>query len=666
MASSYKTPGVYIEEISKFPPSVAQVETAIPAFIGYTEKAEKDNDRTALLKVPTRIKSMEEFRSKFGGAPKPSKLEVKGKMVDDVYNPTGAVIEVEYKLYYSLELFFNNGGGTCYIISVGDYEDNISDSDLGAGLTVLEQYDEPTLIVIPDAVEVDNSAKHGSLMADCLCQCNKLQDRFTIMDVYNGNESSVNGSSPSEIVNIFRTNLSSNYLKYGAAYYPFFKTFVLLNYTHEDITFQDHTGATIADMKQLDNSATGSDFDALVDDLTGAKTLRDDIKALLDIETFKADYQTAITSADDQDKLANAGQELRDKAEELVGLLNTANYTLPASSSLKEAIEKYLKADSDSKELRKILESLVAYDFHYPKLGIFTYSGSPEALSDAAFDGTSFSGAPDYELGNLDLPNLVNIYTGASDKTEKFQKGAPYFNSLYSRMVQLMEEISASADNHVINAELALKNTTVYQNVMSTIRNTYIELPPSAAVAGIYARVDEQRGVWKAPANLVVSSIFGPSVKVDDQEQEGLNVDPTSGKSVNAIRSFTGKGTLVWGARTLAGNDNEWRYVPVRRLFIMVEESLKKSTAWVVFEPNDANTWVRVRAMIENFLTTLWRSGALAGAITEEAFFVKVGLNETMTSQDILEGRMIIEIGMAAVRPAEFIILRFIHKMQES
>jgi hypothetical protein len=503
-------------------------------------------------------------------------------------------------------------------------------------------------------------------MADCLSQCNKLQDRFTIMDVYNGYESAVNGNSAKDIVGIFRNNLSSNYLKYGAAYYPFLKTFVLFNYTHEEIIFKDDTGSTISDLKQLDNSATGSEFDAVIDDLTEARNLRDDIQSVLDIETFKTNYQTAISSADDQDKLANAGKEIRDKAEALVGLLDTSTYTLPTSSSLKETVEKYLKADSEFKELRKILENLVAYDFHYPKLGIFTYSGSPESVSDPAFDGTSFSGAPDYELGSLDLPNLSNIYTDASNKTEKFQKAAPYFKSLYSRILKLMEEVSAAGNNHVANAELALRNTTVYQNVMNIIRNTYLELPPSGAVAGIYARVDENRGVWKAPANIVVSDILGPSVKIDDQEQESMNVDPTSGKSVNAIRSFTGKGTLVWGARTLAGNDNEWRYIPVRRLFIMVEESLKKSTAWVVFEPNDANTWVRVKAMIENFLTTLWRNGALAGATKEDAFFVKAGLNETMTSQDILEGRMIIEIGMAAVRPAEFIILRFMHKMQES
>ncbi|HLU88485.1 MAG TPA: phage tail sheath C-terminal domain-containing protein, partial [Cyclobacteriaceae bacterium] len=122
----------------------------------------------------------------------------------------------------------------------------------------------------------------------------------------------------------------------------------------------------------------------------------------------------------------------------------------------------------------------------------------------------------------------------------------------------------------------------------------------------------------------------------------------------------------VWGARTLEGNSNEWRYISVRRFFIMVEESAKKATFPFVFEPNDAKTWIKVRAMLENYLSLLWRQGALAGAKPEHAFFVRCGLGQTMTAQDILEGRLIVEIGMAAVRPAEFIILRFSHKLQES
>jgi len=172
--------------------------------------------------------------------------------------------------------------------------------------------------------------------------------------------------------------------------------------------------------------------------------------------------------------------------------------------------------------------------------------------------------------------------------------------------------------------------------------------------------------VWKAPANVSLNNVVEPMVRLDNAHQDDLNVDATSGKSINAIRSFAGKGTLVWGARTLAGNDNEWRYVSVRRFFNMVEESVKKSTYWAVFEPNDANTWVKVRGMIENYLTQKWREGALAGATTRDAFFVRCGLGTTMNAQDILEGRMNVEIGMAVVRPAEFIILKFSHKLQTS
>jgi phage tail sheath protein FI len=153
---------------------------------------------------------------------------------------------------------------------------------------------------------------------------------------------------------------------------------------------------------------------------------------------------------------------------------------------------------------------------------------------------------------------------------------------------------------------------------------------------------------------------------IDSKEQDDLNVDANAGKSINAIRKFTGKGILIWGARTLAGNDNEWRYVSVRRFFNMVEESIRKACLPFVFEPNVVNTWIKVRGMIQNYLTTKWREGALAGAKPEQAFFVKVGLDQTMTQDDILNGRMIIEIGMAPLRPAEFIIIRISVSMHAS
>ncbi len=214
-------------------------------------------------------------------------------------------------------------------------------------------------------------------------------------------------------------------------------------------------------------------------------------------------------------------------------------------------------------------------------------------------------------------------------------------------------------------ADNATVNTTIYANVRRELDRYSVVLPPAATVAGIYATVDRTRGVWKSPANESLASVRALTVNIDNALNDGMNVHFT-GKSINALRFFTGKGFLVWGARTLAGNDNEWRYVSVRRFFNMAEESIKKATEPFVFEPNDANTWVKVKAMIENFLILQWRAGALAGAKPEDAFYVRVGLGTTMTAQDILEGRMNVEIGMAVVRPAEFIILKFSHKMQEA
>ncbi len=275
-----------------------------------------------------------------------------------------------------------------------------------------------------------------------------------------------------------------------------------------------------------------------------------------------------------------------------------------------------------------------------------------------------------------DIPNLRN----ASLSNLKY--GAVYYPNLKTNYnyiyddstVDVIETIVDSNGTSTVNSTVTLDNASSleledfeYNSIKAEIQRLLkVILPPSSAMAGIYARVDNDRGVWKAPANVSVSSVIEPMVKISDEDQKSLNVDTEAGKSVNAIRYFKGKGILVWGARTLKGNDNEWRYVSVRRFFNMVEESCKKSTHWVVFEPNDANTWVKVKTMIENFLTTLWRQGALAGSKPEQAFFVKVGLGETMTSLDILEGRMNIEIGMAVVRPAEFIILKFSHKLQES
>lgn len=185
-----------------------------------------------------------------------------------------------------------------------------------------------------------------------------------------------------------------------------------------------------------------------------------------------------------------------------------------------------------------------------------------------------------------------------------------------------------------------------------------IFMPPSGAMAGIYARSDNARGVHKAPANETVSNCTGLSVYYNGAEQDFLNP-----KGVNAIRRFPGAGIRVWGART-ASSKPLWKYINIRRLFIYIEESIKANTNWVVFEPNDSRLWTRVRGTIETFLTGIWTSGALVGTAPDQAFFVDIGEN-TMTKDDIDNGRLICVIGVAPVKPAEFVIFRITQKTAE-
>ena len=462
---TYRTPGVYVEEISTFPPSVAEVSTAIPAFIGYTEKDPTPEEAKVTPSI-ARIATMLEYETFFGG-PKPSDFTVTTEENPDTSRREVKTVErkkptAEFLLYYCVSLYFKNGGGPCYVVSVGNYGSTPNKEDFGKGLDELEKEDEPTLIVLTDAVNLSSAGDYYELCGKALQQCNKLGDRFSLLDVVNGDDAGFRNDS----------NLNGpEYLMYGAAYHPYLQTSLSYQYDEKNVTL----GGGTSSQDEADNDPQGS--------------------TLVDIKQSE---------------------------------------------------------------------------------------------------------------------------------------------------------------------------TGLYNQIKAALNQQRVILPPSAAVAGIYAQVDRDRGVWKAPANVGVSAVIGPVTKITHADQESLNIDPTAGKSINAIRAFTGKGTLVWGARTLAGNDNEWRYVSVRRLFNMIEESIRKATAFAVFEPNDATTWLKVKAMIESYLYGLWEQGALAGPTPAAAYFVNVGLGKTMTPQDVLEGRMIVEVGVAAVRPAEFIILRFTHKMQEA
>lgn len=214
-------------------------------------------------------------------------------------------------------------------------------------------------------------------------------------------------------------------------------------------------------------------------------------------------------------------------------------------------------------------------------------------------------------------------------------------------------------------SDAVLKNLSgAYKLLLKHILEKLNLMPPSAAMAGIYTTVDNNEGVWIAPANVGVQGVITPAVKVDHQSQEDLNI-PLDGKSICAIRAFPGKGVLVWGARTLDGNSNDWRYINVRRTLIYIEQSVKEAASTYVFAPNDAVTWVAVKSMISNFLNGLWNQGGLVGPKPADAFSVTVGLGSTMTGEDVLNGKMIVAVKVAVSHPAEFIEITFQQEMQK-
>lgn len=516
MAAQIKTPGVYIQELNAFPNSVVEVATAVPAFIGYTEKAIRGNNN--LTNIPTRISSLKEYLDYFGGPPKtqfswgdppPADLSVDALAMDK---------KTAFYLYYGMRLFFDNGGGPCYIVSVGSYADAIANGKTKASLTgegtldgalpALVKEQEPTMVVVPDAVLLDTVDDWKTVCEQVLLHCVKMQSRVALFDVYDG-QKPLSHAADDVITgsNGFRAKTPNDNLNYAAAYYPWLNT-------------------NLVDVGDVDYSA------------------------------------------------------------------------------LKDADRAALVAKG---------KALAGTDF------------PPDAAGNANPKGDQLSALWD-GITAVDPAKAADIKR---------------------------------------NHQALLAVSSLYRDVMSKIRFQLNQLPPCAAMAGVYTRVDNSVGVYKAPANTGINSVIAPSVNITHDEQEDLNV-PLNGKAVNAIRTFPGRGVLIWGARTLDGNSQDWRYISVRRTLIMLEQSIKAAAQAYVFEPNNAATWVTVKNTIGNYLTNKWKEGALVGAAPAEAFSVDVGLGATMTADDILDGFMLVTVKVAVVRPAEFIVITFQQKMQTS
>jgi len=554
-----KTPGVYIVEKNAFPNSVVEVSTAVPAFIGYTEKA--DNKGKSLHNKPWRISSMSEFHNYYGYGPS-VKFSISEKDPDSFDEADFSLKESEYileqtagefLLYNSMLLFFQNGGGPCYIVSVGNYtkpkaaskvktpkaapagegeagaddaannagnqvkqsgvdekpsEETVEADSLRKGIEVLIKEQEPTILVIPETVLLleDDAI---SVQVAALKHCGyTMKNRIAILDIWGGHK---DRQDTPDCIESFRSKLGINYLDYGTAYYPWVNTTIVQG---KDLNYENIENAT----------------------------------------------------------------QLQELLFDEIGV----------------------SGEVDEKEEPKLAQQATA-------------------IKSIASDWEGWKGK------------------SAEDKVA--------LKSLLSKSL--------------------IAISPLYGNILLAIKDKLNLLPPAAAMAGVYTMVDNSRGVWKAPANVSLNSVISPAVNITHDEQEDLNVT-TQGKSINAVRSFIGEGTLVWGARTLDGNSLDWRYINVRRTMIMLEESIRLATKAYVFEPNNANTWVTIKSMIRNFLTGIWKRGGLAGAVPDDAFSIHVGLGDTMTSEDILEGILRVTVLVAISRPAEFIEITFQQQLQKS
>ncbi|MFD0913349.1 phage tail sheath C-terminal domain-containing protein [Methylophilus luteus] len=658
--AQYKTPGVYIQEVASFPPEITAVATAVPAFIGYTEKAWRDG--APLTMKPVYINHLAEYERYFGTAPAP---EVAISLDSD-----NQIIEAEacqpFYLYHSLRLFFSNGGSACVIVSVGDYSSQVSQAALAQGLASIEHETAPTLIVIPEAVQLED---HGvALYTAALAQCAQLLNRMTICDL----RCQLERTAFAQEVDYFRSNIGNQHLKYAAAYGPWLRTTFTSVARLGDLTLKRQPAADSSE-----NSGVTLDAAALLTELTADAQIKSKVADLSLTEQVC--------------KLLSSGEARL--LQHAVSLQQAVDYLGPdlAASSITDY---HAPLRAQSLWLLSLLDVLAGVVTDCPDTALIKFSGTISSqahtrmaaslrllvahhhtllahtgialLDEAAACNLLALKDQAAMLALTPLPDVAADYLTASTDLARAQVAQRALTGILRQAAAWFSEVQLSAETtaRALNHDLTL-HYDVFRRWSDSATQVLNTLPASGAVAGVYAQVDRDRGVWKAPANVALQQVVSPACMVTDEDQQDYN-QPADGKAINIIRAFGGKGNRVWGARTLAGNDNEWRYVNVRRLFGMVQASIDLSLQGLVFEANDANTWAKVTALLENFLLTLWRQGALFGSQPKEAFFVNLGLGKTMNAEDIAAGRLLLEIGLAPLRPAEFIMFRLALNMQQS
>lgn len=669
--AAMKTPGVYIVEKNAFPNSVVEVATAVPAFIGYTAKAIKDDRSVA--GVPTRVTSLAEFENWFG---------------------TGADVRVSLRS--------NAGAGQ----GAGGAQARVarfkrSVGAIGAGAAIIDSLEALK------AAEPADDAEKG--------RYEKVVAHFD--EFFRAAE---NGAGNDENTDKLKERVATGLADGGA-----FAASALLG----DDDVLKAFGVAVDDyVNGVDWTAVASAVDGLLAEDAKDRPL------LTDAQTALADWCGGDGSDDALRDTARTRASVLKRLYPQAGQNNAPAAAAPASSDIEDMLALARDEFCFYRNIRFFYQngggpcyivSVGDYSESPTKAGLAgglkplikeqepTMVVIPEAVRIPQDDCYSLQQAvvahckkmasrfaildiyngdqqPEYCINEFRERIGINHLDWAAAyypwlKTTVVDDGVVTFANFEdpeALLAQMKErDKKALPADEMAGLKLALANgdskdinrvhnllsnfSPSYKRAVNHVREQLNLLPPAAAMAGIYTMVDNDRGVWKAPANVSLNSVIAPAVNISHDEQEDLNV-PTNGKAVNAIRSFVGEGTLVWGARTLDGNSLDWRYLNVRRTMIMLEESIRLACKAYVFEPNNANTWVTIKSMIRNFLNGIWKRGGLAGAAPDQAYSVSVGLGETMVPEDILEGILRVTVLVAISRPAEFIEITFQQKMQES
>lgn len=732
MAKVYATPGVYIEEKSAFPNSAVPVATAVPAFVGYTEKAVLN--KRDITHVPTRISSLGEYLLYFGEGPSTTYSLAEDKDPNKVYALKPK--DKRFFLFHCMKMFFANGGSDCYIVSIGNYESEISPDDFEnestdpvtqekklMGIRALLNEPEPTMVVVPDAVLLGQDDCY-SLQQKMLIHCGTdMRSRIAILDVYDGFLKRT--PDDSDVIDKFRIGVGANNLQWGTAYYPWVHTTITsaesIDFTNIDSESNEHLVAILT--KEVDEAVKAGILDLnranlIRQKIAETKRYNPVVMSLADAKALKEAAEQGLVSAKRKETAAKEGfdgaKPPADKADLKQKWESAKADAAMAQVNVDIADATLLKADAAAKaaflrDARKdvpdfkkpVAAAKNAFDDAEEKqekaAGLLKAAKTKEDIAKAGDDvaqaeaalamakaehllAKSVAAAAAYKEKQTDAEQKIKAANadpskkGAADAAIKAadalkEPADTARSAAETAAAELAEAVAKKArvpaDDIKTHHQTMIAVSPMYKSIMSSLREHINLLPPSAGMAGVYSMVDNNIGVFQSPANVSIGSVVRPAVNLTNDEQEDLNM-PLTGKAVNAIRTFPGKGVLVWGARTLDGNSQDWKYVSVRRTVIFIEQSIKYAAEPYVFSPNTAATWTNVKAMLSNFLTNVWQQGALAGASAEDAFSVYIGLGETMTPVDILDGIMRITVKLAVTRPAEFIIITFEQQMQKS